>query len=426
MDPTSQAGQDARGPVGPLADRTSASSDQARPPRYMHTQQLPAQSVGGPRLILITADDPNDVSKWSGTLHSLYRALCAQTAHIRLSYTRGPLAFFDFAARVINRAVGRLGVPFDCRFSTAYAMLAGAYLTVRFLFVRNCSFVSIAGSNYVPYFATKRPIIYVSDGTFRCIARIYPAVRAFPTWLKVQGDNNERRTLSKARFVIYPSRWARDSAETDYRTPIDKIFELPFGPNIPEDVIERFYVPKELTKASILNLLFVSADWKRKNGDMVLDICRELKASGLMVRLIAVGSTPAAIMNCGFVEDRGFLDKSDPQQLAVLCEAYRDAHFLILPTVADAYGVVFSEAAAFGVPSVSYDVGGVGSAIVHGHTGLLLPLGASAAPFAKELVACFRDRERYQEMSRNCRTRYLTECSWGRWAELIAHLSPTA
>jgi hypothetical protein len=66
-----------------------------------------------------------------------------------------------------------------------------------------------------------------------------------------------------------------------------------------------------------------------------------------------------------------------------MCDAFREAHFLVLPTLADATPIVFSEAQAFGLPPISYDVGGVGGAISHGRTGLLLPPGAPAELFAE-------------------------------------------
>jgi glycosyltransferase involved in cell wall biosynthesis len=391
----------------------------------MHRKAAFAQPASASKLILITPYDPNDVSKWSGIPHSLYRALKEQQGSVGFTYARGVLGLLDFGARVINRALRLLGIALDCHFSAAYAMLAGAYLTIRFLFVGECTFLAIAGSNYVPYFATKRRIIYISDATFRSLSSLYPAFRAFPKWLREQGDRNEEKTLSKARFVIYPSRWASESARVDYGTPPDRLFSLPFGPNIPDTMINKYYAPKSVSDKAIA-LAFVSADWDRKNGDMAIAICHLLIASGLTVRMMTVGDTPEYAKALDFVEDRGFLKKSDPEQLAKLCEVYRQAHFFLLPSTADAFAIVFSEAGAFGVPSIAYDVGGVASAILHGNTGLLLPPGASAEMFANEIYRHVCAPGCYEELSRNCRVRYLNEANWRRWAEMIFRLASSS
>ena len=135
------------------------------------------------------------------------------------------------------------------------------------------------------------------------------------------------------------------------------------------DVINKFYKLKSINSDGDIRLIFVSTDWNLKNGDMVIDICQLLISAGIRLRLSMIGDAPGYARQLEFVDDKGFRRKSDPGQLVQLCEAYQNAHFLISPTKADAYGVVFSEAQAFGVPPISYDVGGTGSAILHGETG---------------------------------------------------------
>ena len=71
---------------------------------------------------------------------------------------------------------------------------------------------------------------------------------------------------------------------------------------------------------------------------------------------------------------------------------YRDSDLLLVPTRAEGFGIVFVEAAAHGLPSMSYNSGtGVNNAIRHGETGVLLPLGSGPAAFADEIRAWYRD-----------------------------------
>jgi glycosyltransferase involved in cell wall biosynthesis len=380
-------------------------------------------TVSAKRIIFITAYNPRDVSKWSGTPSSIFQALTDNSQDVEIKPLRGGLGILNLAARILNKALYYLGIELDCRFSTAYAMLAGAYLTIRLLFVGRGAVLGIAASNLLPYVMTTRDIIYVSDGTFRLICELYPAFKKFPKWLQAQGDGNEARTLSISRFIIYPSEWARNSAQTDYKVPNDRIFQLPFGPNIPDRIISGHFRRKVIARYSEITLLFVSADWKRKNGDMVIDICRVLISAGAKVRAILIGDTPEYVRELDFVEDRGFLRKSDPMQLARLCEAYSEAHFLLLPTIADASPIVFSEAQAFGVPPITFDVGGAASSVVHRETGLLLPLGAPAERFAEEILRYVENPSLYDELSERCHSWYVRKANWSKWSILILNLA---
>jgi glycosyltransferase involved in cell wall biosynthesis len=231
------------------------------------------------------------------------------------------------------------------------------------------------------------------------------------------------KTLSRTRFALYSSEWASKSARLHYGVSIEKIYQIPFGPNITDDLINRYYSPKSVASTPEIVFIFVSVDWGRKNGNKAIDVCRLLVESGIRVRLILVGHVPESARRINFVDYRGFLRKSDPEQLLELCRVYRESHFLLLPTTAEAFGIVFSEAQAFGIPPVTHDVGGVGSAVTDGKTGLLLPLGAPPAEFAKAIMRYISEPERYRDLSLHCRDHYLQRANWGSWSTLIFQLS---
>jgi len=379
------------------------------------------------RLIFLSAHDPRDITKQSGLPYSLFQALTDHSADnpfsVRITWIGGGLRLLDLAARVVNKAFRKIGFPINCCYSTPYAMIAGCYLTIRFLFVRNGPVLAIAASNYLPYVITKRNVIYISDATFHAICNLYPVFKSLPKWLKAQGHRNEMKALAKTQFALYPSQWASKSAHLDYGIPIDRIYQLPFGPSIPDNMIKRYYSTKSIASVQEIVVIFVSTDWTRKNGDKAINVCRLLIEAGLRTRLILVGLVPEYARHLDFVDYRGFLHKSDPAHLTELCQAYRESHFLLSPTTAEAFGIVFSEAHAFGVPPVAYDVGGTGSAIVPDITGLLLPLGASPEMFAKKILQYVHDPELYGELSLRCREQYLQRANWRQWSALIFQLS---
>jgi len=289
------------------------------------------------------------------------------------------------------------------------------------MFFSDATIVAMVASHYIPFLITNKKIIYISDATFRASSEIYSYIADMPKWQQTQCDQNEARTLRKSHFILLPSKWAADSAKQHYGISPEKIFQIPFGPNIPIDVIEKYFVPKTAPTEEV-RFLFVSADWKRKGGDIAVEICRRLEQNGIKTRLITIGRTPEHITKIDFVDDRGFLLKSNKNQLAEMCLAYKEAHFFLLPTQADASPIVFSEAKAFGVPCIAYDVGGTASTIAHGENGLLLPLGAQPERFVEALMPFIESSARYDELSKNSRQAYIDKAQWSNWRALIIKL----
>ncbi|WP_198164379.1 glycosyltransferase family 4 protein [Bradyrhizobium jicamae] len=330
-------------------------------------------------------------------------------------------AWLSTMAKQINRALFFLGVTFDCQLTTLYAFLAGLFTSARLAFLPSGPIVAVAASNYVPFLITRRPIVYISDATFAAAAKLYPEMKSLPRWLFRQCDHHEALTLRRATYIILPSKWAADSAKADYGIAPEKIFELPFGANITKDVVEAHYTPKRIDSRDV-QLLFASADWSRKGGEKAIDVCRALQSFGADVHLTVIGRAPEHIRELDFVDFKGFLRKDDPEELAQICDAFQKAHFLLLPTQADAYGIVFVEAQAFAVPPIAHEVGGTSSAIEHGATGLLFPLAASPAQFVEGILPYVQSPAMYEQLSRSCRAWYLESAQWSRWSDLVFRL----
>ncbi len=85
---------------------------------------------------------------------------------------------------------------------------------------------------------------------------------------------------------------------------------------------------------------------------------------------------------------------------------------MLLPTVAECFGLVFAEASAYALPSVSRAVGGVPSAVRHGRTGLLLAADAGADAYCDALQPLLRDRDRYAAMCAEAYRDYATRLNW--------------
>lgn len=389
------------------------------PGAYLKAAATRTAESGTIRLILLSPNDPADVRTWSGTPYFAYSALKELNPDIVL-VGRGAV---DVAGEILLRLTSKLGFVGDFRRSRTFSAIASLATTIRLWFKKGDAIVAMAAATHVYALQTSRPIIYVSDATFASIVLLYEDFAAFPRWLQLAADAVERQALARSRYAVFSSEWAKRSAVQDYSVPADAVIVAPLGPNITRETIDRFRTVKVADFEQGVRILFVAADWKRKGGPIVLEIKRILEALGVPCELSLVGNHDPDLNTGKGVNLVGRLDKSDPEALLHLCRLYEQAHFLVLPTLGEAFGVVFSEAQAFGCPSLTYAVGGTPTAVEDGRTGFTLPLGAPAAEFAGKIVELVRDPRRYEEMSANCRSRYQAKANWSSWARQVMELA---
>jgi glycosyltransferase involved in cell wall biosynthesis len=88
------------------------------------------------------------------------------------------------------------------------------------------------------------------------------------------------------------------------------------------------------------------------------------------------------------------------------------AHLVFVPSRAEAFGITFCEAAAYGVPSLTSDVGGIPTIVREGLTGFSLPAESAPEAYADRIVTCYGDRDRYVELGRSARRYYDRALTW--------------
>ena len=371
------------------------------------------------KIVFLSPDDPYNRTRWSGTINAIFVALQKRDGNIRF-ISGGVLELMGRAAR---KLLSLVGINLELRHSKPFGWLAGWWASACLWTLKADAIVAVAASNYVAFLWTRKPIIYISDATFAAIERLYPEYKALPAWLRKDGNDLERRSLRRSSHIIYSSEWARRSAVEDYGVDDKIIHVMPFGPNLSRELLGKYRTIKAADFGGSLRILYVAVDWERKNGDLVLEIGRALRSAGLPCELFLVGRIPATVRSGNGINVVGFLDKNDPADLTRLCELYDKAHFFIMPTTADAFGIVFSEAQAFGCPSITFDVGGTSTAVLDNETGIVLPLTATAEDFARRVEQLVRNPSSYEAISRNARRRYEQSANWEAWGEAILQLA---
>ena len=121
-----------------------------------------------------------------------------------------------------------------------------------------------------------------------------------------------------------------------------------------------------------------------------------------------------------------YVDKLSSAGSGEYTRLLRQAHFLFVPSRAEAYGHVFCEAAAYGVPSLTTSVGGIPSIIKNGVNGLCLPLSTTEEHFAAEIQKILASKQSYTAMATAARRIYKADLSWTSFAtktlELVSEI----
>lgn len=256
------------------------------------------------------------------------------------------------------------------------------------------------------------PMVFCADATFSGMIDFYDSFsRCAPGYLAM-GHRQEAAALRRCAAAIYASHWAARSAIVDYGADPNKVHVVPFGANVTAPDSAAIDALIEQRSQGELRILFIGREWIRKGADIVLDACAILHQSGLPVVLDIVGIVSPPVPLPSFARNHGILRKGDPGECARIERLLSHAHFLFVPSRAENYGMVFCEAAAYAVPSIAADVGGIRTVVRQGVTGFTLPAGSPASAYACLIESCFRRRSEYRELARSSRREYERELNW--------------
>ena len=200
----------------------------------------------------------------------------------------------------------------------------------------------------------------------------------------------------------------------DYHIPENKITVAALGANL--DVIPAVHELKK-EKNKICQLLFLGVEWERKGGQIALDTFYALQKKGLPVQLTIIGCVPPVPITDKNISVIPFINKNNAAEACRLYIIFLNSDFLLLPTRAECAGIVFCEASAFGVPSITTNTGGVSTYVEDGINGFALPLSAGADGYADTIAGLFADNENYQQLCISSRKKYETELNWDSWGK---------
>ncbi len=372
------------------------------------------------KIAFLTATNARDKKSRSGTLYYMGQALQKHCGDV---YYLGPLNskmkkltrwFNDISIKLFKK---NYSYEHSILLSRSYARIIKHKLREESF---NIIFAPVASTELV-FLNTEIPIVYTSDSTFALNSDYYPDYFSKQLVLsRIEGDYIEKSAIKKSDLILYPSSWAAQSAIMDYKSDKSKVHIIPFGANIDEPPSKK--IIKNKKKSGNCKLLFLGVDWKRKGGGIAFETLLELEKIGFIAELTVCGCIPPK--EC--IHDRmtviPFLDKNDKVQSKELNDLFLKSNFLLLPTRSEAYGVVFCEANAFGLPVITTDTGGVSSVIESGKNGFMLPINAKGNDYAKLIKDIYMDDEKYYGLVLSSRETFEEKLNWDSWAKTVCKL----
>lgn len=359
---------------------------------------------------IVTTKDPS-VNKrvWSGTVYKSREAI--ENAGYSIKYIPIKKDFFIYIYYVLYKIIAFIKRK---KSNPLYSIFVSKRYA-RYLEKQDFSDVDIlfvpAMSPYIAFFKTELPIIYLTDSTFSLYCDYYPSMKNLLSKNKKEGLILDSLVYQKASGIICSSDWAFKSIVNDFHIDPSKVCVAEFGPNIDMALKQKV----DWKKHSKLNLLFIGVDWKRKGGDVAVSACKALIDMNIDAVLHVVGcEIPSKYKSLKFIKGYGFLSKNIKEDYDKLLSIISDSDLFILPTQAEAAGIVFSEASAFGLPIFTYNTGGVGNYVKDGVNGYKLPIGSSGQDFANKIVDSLPNLFKLKE---GCYGYYQSNLNWLVWSK---------
>jgi len=357
--------------------------------------------------------DPRDPDAGSGVDYFCYRSLVGAGFKVEIcGPMRGRPALPE---RAFRRSYERLTGKRYAKFQVSQALRASSELNLWEREWRPDVVFTIFPATLVCYRGAA-PCVYDQDLSFINWQRNYPEfgglAQRINLWL-------ERRAFSRCQRVITHSANAKQVLVDDYGIAADRIDVFPYPPTFGEHLKPPEIPSPDLPIRPPLHLLLVGRDRRRKGVDLAVQSVRMLDQQGVASFLTVVGLTETGDQVVRFA---GSYKKNDAMQLRAYLTHYERSHLLLHPALFDPSPFVPSEAAAFGVPTITNDTGGLATTVADGVSGIVLPRHSPAEAYVEAILGLVRDPDRYRELRRTTRERYERELNWDVAGKRVAEI----
>ncbi|MCW3009975.1 MAG: rfaG [Solirubrobacterales bacterium] len=375
------------------------------------------------RIALVSIGSAGDIGVWSGIPFHVKAALEAMGVEVvDVSPLHVPAAALRYRAFVLAKRFGR-----NYRYDLDAAVIS-AFGRQAEQAIRAARVDAVMATSVLPVSAMDVgvPVAVWCDATIDNLAETYPELARLPAHQLRNGRAAERRAMQAASVLAYASPWAAASATGSFGADPARILPAPFGASLEPPAGFSATRAVAARDPSVCRLVWIGADWERKRGALCVQIARELMCRGVDVRLTLVGARPSGEALPAFAEHVGFVDKRTLRGRQQLSELLAGAHFVLLPSRAECFGIAIAEGNAHAVPCLAARVGGIPGAVIEGENGHLLAPDATAADYADRIVAWLRDPAAYGALAASSYATYEDRLNWtSSCTAILERLLPT-
>jgi glycosyltransferase involved in cell wall biosynthesis len=259
-------------------------------------------------------------------------------------------------------------------------------------------------------------IVYWNDATFKNLINFYSGYSKLCNYCLTGGHSIQKEALNDCDAIIFSSDWAINTAVKYYQANPNKIQKISFASNLdPAHVPSETEINKiiESRDKKVIKLLFLGADWKRKGGDIAVQVLNNLNEKGFPAILFVVGANvPKSLEHNSNIIPLGFINKRYAEGKKKISQLLKESTYLILPTMADCTPVAFSEASSCALPILSTNVGGIPSVIKKNTNGYYFETDQFREGATHFIIDNLPETGNYSKLCESSFKHYSQEMSW--------------
>jgi glycosyltransferase involved in cell wall biosynthesis len=375
-----------------------------------------------PKILAVSPGDPLNPGSWAGITQRLLHALSRQAPLAgAVSSSWAPISYLEKAAtfsrdgETWRQRHDALNSPFY-----SFARRVSSFQTIRrarLVEPRPDALLQIGAYTQLNPSPGLHPRLRCSLHDANIAVFMRRADRAFPAsrWTR-QAFAFEQAVYDGIDLIMCLSDWVRRSFVDDFAQDPAKVVVVGAGANV--DVPSQ-PPARDFTRP---RLLFVGKRFRAKGGPQLLQAFEQVHARRPEAELWIVGPEKPPPPQPG-VRFFGRVRRTPSGESTELDGLYAEATAFVMPSIYEAFGIVYLEAMAFGLPCVGSNVCAVPEIIDDGTTGLLAPPGDVDA-LAARLLELVENPERAYAMGEAGYRRRLERFTWERVAErMISEIS---
>lgn len=362
------------------------------------------------KLSFVAKFDPRDVHKRSGTPYYMCQAL--EQSGVSLDYICSLKTKYEFGFKLKRAWQKQFTENYDSARSNTYTVKHYAKQVEQHLKNSQTNAVLTHILDPVAYLETSRPIILWTDTTYGGLAGFNPGVAYHSARTIKEITQMTEEFFKRCSLAIFSSEWGARGAIELYGASKEKVKVVPFGANLPcNNTLADIQKIIHNRSKEIIKLLFIGKDWELKNGELVFKVAEELHHSGHAVEVHFVGCQPPAGTKIpAYIRCYGFISKNSPAGLAIILQLLQECHFLFVPSRSEAFGIVFCEANAFGMPCLTSYVGGI--PVKDNVNGMTFSLSNSSSQISNCIIHLMENYREYEALAISSFHEYEKNLNW--------------